>query len=236
MGVKMTEYTIARFKKGSKRFEILVDPDKALDYKLGKKRDFNDILVYDEIYSDAKKGLRASKSDVMSVFGTTDVNKVARKILDEGELLIKAEQRKRLIEDKKKQILNYISRYCVDARTNLPIPLMRLENALEEVNVKIDPFTPAEEQVKDVIQALSTVIPIKQQLTILSIKVPPMYVGKAYGYIKNASDILSEDWLNDGSLQARVSIPSGLKTEFIERLGNITGGTAYIEIVEEKTI
>ncbi len=232
----MSEYTIARFKKGSKRFEILVDPDRALEYKLGKRKEFDNILVYDEIYTDAKKGLRASKSDIMSVFGTTDINEVAKKILEEGELLIKAEQRRRLIEEKKKQILSYISKYCVDARTNLPIPLMRLENALEEVNIKIDPFIPAEEQVKDVIQILSTVIPIKQQLTILSVRIPPMYVGKAYGFIKNASDILSEDWLNDGSLQARVSIPSGLKTEFIEKLGSITGGTAYVEVVEEKTI
>lgn len=232
----MPDYTIARFKKGPKRFEVLVDPDKALEYKLGKKRDFDNILVYEEIYTDAKKGLRASKSDILSVFGTTDIIEVAKKILDHGELLIKAEQRRRLIEDKKKQILSYVSKYCVDARTNLPIPLMRLENALEEVNIKIDPFKPAEEQVKDVIQVLSTVIPIKQQLTILNIRIPPMYVGKAYGFIKNASDILNEEWLADGSLRARVSIPSGLKTEFVEKLGSITGGTAYVEIVEEKTI
>lgn len=232
----MSDYTIARYKKGSKRFEVLVDPDKALEYKLGKKKDFDNVLVYEEIYTDAKKGLRAAKSDVLSVFGTTDVVEVAKKILEQGEVLIKAEQRRRLIEDKKKQILSYISKYCVDARTNLPIPLMRLENALEDVNVKIDPFTPAEEQVKDVIQILSTIIPIKQQLTILSLKIPPTYVGRAYGFIKNASDILNEEWLTDGSLRARVSVPSGLKTEFIEKLGNITGGTAYVEVVEEKTI
>lgn len=232
----MGEYTIARYKKGSKRFEVLVDPDRALEYKLGKRKEFDNILVYEEVYSDAKKGLRASKSDIMSVFGTTDIIEVAKRILENGELLIKAEQRRRLIEDKKKQILSYISKYCVDARTNLPIPLMRLENALEEVNVKIDPFAPAEEQVKNVIQVLSTVIPIKQQITILSVRIPPMYVGKAYGYLKNASDILNEEWLADGSLRARVSIPSGLKTEFVEKLGSLTGGTAYVEVVEERTI
>jgi len=232
----MGEYTIARYKKGSKRFEVLVDPDRALEYKLGKRKEFDNILVYEEVYSDAKKGLRASKSDIMSVFGTTDIIEVAKRILENGELLIKAEQRRRLIEDKKKQILSYISKYCVDARTNLPIPLMRLENALEEVNVKIDPFAPAEEQVKNVIQVLSTVIPIKQQITILSVRIPPMYVGKAYGYLKNASDILNEEWMADGSLRARVSIPSGLKTEFVEKLGSLTGGTAYVEVVEERTI
>ena len=65
----MVEYTIARYQRGGKRFEIIVDPDKALDYKLGKKRDFEGILLFDEVYVDVKKGLRASRADIQSVFG-----------------------------------------------------------------------------------------------------------------------------------------------------------------------
>jgi ribosome maturation protein SDO1 len=229
-------YTIARFQKGSKRFEILVDPDKALDYKLGRRKDFTDILVDDEVYTDAKKGLRAPKSDLKSVFGTTDINEVAMRILREGDLLIKTEQRKKLIEDNKKQIISYISKYCVDSRTGAPLPPIRVENALEEAGVRIDPFTPAEEQVKYVISELTKVIPIKQTLAMLQIKVPAVYVGKAYGFIKNSSDILNENWLSDGSYSAQVAIPAGLKQEFMEKLGSITAGTAYVEVVGEKTI
>jgi ribosome maturation protein SDO1 len=232
----MPDYTVARFKKGSKRFEVLVDPDKAMEYKLGRRREFDEILVYDEVYADSNKGLRAAKSDLLDVFGTTDVHKIAEKIVREGELQIKAEQRKRLIEEKRRQIMDYVSKYCVDARTNLPIPPMRLENAMEEVSVRIDPFRPAEEQTKDIISKLSELIPIKQQITILNIRIPPTYVGKAYGYLKKASDIIRENWLSDGSLSLITSIPSGLKVEFIEKLGRITGGTAYIEVTEERSI
>ncbi len=232
----MPEYTIARYKKGGKKFEVLVDPDKALEYKLGRRRSFDNILVYDEVYSDANKGLRASRSDLMAAFGTTDINKIAEIIVREGELQIRAEQRRRLIEEKKKQIISYISKYCVDARTNMPIPPVRIENALEEASVKIDPFRDVEEQIKNIISELSKVIPIKQQITRLGIKVPSMYVGKAYGYIKNTGNIVREDWLSDGSLQVEVTIPSGLKLEFMDKLGRITNGTAYIEVIEEKAI
>lgn len=232
----MVDYTIARYQKGGKKFEILVHPDKALDYKLGKKKDFTDILVYDEIYVDAKKGLRAARSDIQAIFGTTDVNAVAEKILREGDLLIKTEQRRKLIEEKKKQIIAYISRYCVDARTGMPLPPLRIENAIEEAGIRIDPFTSAEEQVRYVIEALSRVIPIKKQLSILSIKIPSVYVGKAYGFIKNSAEILSETWLSDGSYSAQVAIPAGIKHEFIEKLGAITSGTAYIESVGDKVI
>jgi len=232
----MVEYTIARYKRGSKKFEILVDPDKALEYKLGRRKDFSDILVFDEIYSDANKGLRASRADLIDVFGTTDIQRIAEKIVREGDLQIKAEQRKKLIEEKRKQIIDFISRYCVDARTNAPIPPLRIEAALEDSGIKIDPFRNAEEQINDVIEKLSKIFPIKRQITILSVKVPAVYVGKAYGYIKNSGDLLSEDWLTDGSLQATISIPSGLKIDFMDRLGRLTNGTAYVEIVEEKTI
>ena len=149
---------------------------------------------------------------------------------------IRAEQRRKLIEEKKKQIVSFISRYCVDARTNAPIPPIRIESILDEAGVKIDPFRSIEEQINDILEEMSKIIPIKRQMSILSIKVPAIYVGKAYGYLKNAGDLLNEEWLNDGSLQATVSIPSGLKVEFIEKLGRITNGTAYVEIIEEKTI
>jgi len=174
----LTNYTIARYKKGGKKFEVLVDPDKALEYKLGRRKDFTNVLVFDEVYTDANKGLRASKSDLMSIFGTTDVEKIAEKIVREGELQIRADQRKRLIEEKKRQIIDYISRYCVDARTSAPIPPLRIETALEEAGVRIDPFKPVEEQINQVISDLSKYIPIKKQISILSIKIPPAYVGK----------------------------------------------------------
>ena len=232
----MPEYTVARFKKGSKKFEVLVDPDKALEYKLGRRKGFEGILVYDEVYADANKGLRAAKNDLIEIFNTTDINEIAEKILREGDLQIKADQRKKLTEEKRKQIIDYISKYCVDTRTNLPIPPLRLENALEEASIKIDPFRNADEQIKNILSELSKVFPIKQQITTLSIKVHPIYVGKVYGYIKNTSDIIQEDWLSDGSLSAMVSIPSGLKIEFIEKLSRLTNGTAYIEVTEEKAV
>ncbi|RLG62218.1 ribosome assembly factor SBDS [Candidatus Geothermarchaeota archaeon] len=232
----MVDYTIARFKKGSKKFEVLVDPDKALEYKLGRRKDFTGVLVFDEVYSDANKGLRASRSDLMEVFGTADIQKIAERIVKEGDLQIRAEQRRKLIEEKKKQIVSFISRYCVDARTNAPIPPIRIESILDEAGVRIDPFRSIEEQINDILEEMSKIIPIKRQMSILSIKVPAIYVGKAYGYLKNAGDLLNEEWLNDGSLQAMISIPSGLKVEFIEKLGRITNGTAYAEIIEEKTI
>ena len=50
-----TKVTTARLTITSDKFEILVKPDPALDYKLGKNTDLGSVLVAEEIYSDANK-------------------------------------------------------------------------------------------------------------------------------------------------------------------------------------
>jgi ribosome maturation protein Sdo1 len=46
---------IAFYEKNGKRFELLVDPDNAYAFVEKRKPDVRNILVSEEIYSDAKK-------------------------------------------------------------------------------------------------------------------------------------------------------------------------------------
>jgi ribosome maturation protein SDO1 len=45
----MVDVTVARYSYEGEKFEILVKPDPALDYKLGKKKDISAVLVSDDI-------------------------------------------------------------------------------------------------------------------------------------------------------------------------------------------
>jgi len=213
-----------------------VDPDKALEYRLGKRKDFEGVLLYDIVFTDSRKGLKASREDLERIFGTSDPYKIAERIVMEGEVPLKTEQRRAMIEEKKKQIIAYISRHCIDTRTKAPIPPLRVERALEEIDLRIDPFKPAEAQVPEVIKKLAEVIPIKQQSTQLRVRIPAAFVGKSYGVIKENSEILEEEWLSDGSCLLKVVIPAGILSSFIERLGGITRGAAQVEVLEEREI
>ena len=64
------KFTTARITRAGEKFEILVKPDPALDYKMGKQLGVSQILVIDEIYSDAGKGTRASSEKLEKAFGT----------------------------------------------------------------------------------------------------------------------------------------------------------------------
>jgi ribosome maturation protein SDO1 len=213
------------------QFEILVKPDEALNYKLKGVGTPSDILLIDTVFSDAGKGMKASKEKLMQYFQTTDPLKIAKMILDRGELLLTVEQRRRLIEDKRRRILDIIHRYCVDPSTGLPVPPVRIEQAMEQAHVSIDPFKPADQQVKKVVDALKPIMPIKMEVTKLDLRIPPEFAPKSYGVIKSLCTIVEEEWLADGSWRGTVELPAGLRSSLMESLNKITRGSVQMKIV-----
>lgn len=134
------KYTIVRLVIETDKFEILTKPDPALDYKLGKKIDISKILVSDDIYTDANKGTRTSSEKLLKHFKTKDNYVAIQKILELGEINLTTDQRRRMVEEKRRQIVQYINKNFVDPRTHLPHPPTRIENAMEQVRLIIDPF------------------------------------------------------------------------------------------------
>jgi len=137
------KYTTARLAKGQDHFEILVKPQQALDYKLGKQVTVSQVLLIEEVYSDSSKGTRASEEKLQKYFGTTDPVKVAEEVMKSGELQLTTEQRRQLVEDKRRQIVSIISRNAIDPRTGTPHPPLRIEQAMSQVRLSIDPYKSA---------------------------------------------------------------------------------------------
>jgi len=223
-------YTIARLTHEGEHFEILVKPDPALSFRLGKGTGLSEALVSDIIYSDANKGTKPSEDKLRKAFGTTDTLKIAETILRRGMLQLTTEQRKQMTEDRRRQIIAFISRHSVDPKTNLPHPPMRIENAMEQVHYPIDPFKETEEQAKEIIKLLRPILPLKIEQVLVSVRVPPQYASKAYGTVKGFGTIKKEEWRSDGSWFAVVEMPAGLYGPLLEKLGEITRGTAEAKI------
>jgi len=228
--VDVDRAVIARLKKQGKNFEILVDCDPALEFKKGKNIDMVDVLATRDVFSDVKKGLKASENEVKEVFGTGDVNKVAEKIIKEGEIQLTSKHREEEREEKKKRIINIIHRNAVDSTTGLPHPPQRIESAMEEAGVHIDENKNAESQVEDVLKKLRVVIPLKFEKKELEIKIPAQYAGQSYGIIKKYK-VLKDEWLNDGSLLAVIEIPSGVLDEFFDSINKISHGEVESKIL-----
>lgn len=225
------KFTTARLSKGSDRFEILVKPEQALEYKLGKQVSISQVLVIEEVYSDSSKGTRASGERLQKHFGTQDSVKIAEEIMKTGELQLTTDQRRQLIEEKRRQIVSVIVRNCIDPRTGTPHPPLRIEQAMEQIRLSVDPYKTAEEQAKAVIEQLRPILPLKMEQMRIVVKVFSDHAARAYSALKGFGTVSREEWQSDGSLVAVLEMPAGMYGTFIDRLGKLTQGTIQTKVL-----
>jgi len=226
----MPDVTVVKYSFEGVKFEILVKPDPALDFKLGKKKDISSVLVSDEIYTDSSKGTRASTEKLLKAFKTDDTAVIAEKILQKGDLNLTTDQRRKMIEEKRKQIVQFIAKTYVDPRSHLPHPPLRIEQAMKDARTSIDPQKNADDQIKDIVEQLRSIIPLKSENLDLEIIIPAQYAAKSYSVLKSTGTLKREDWLANGSLKAILEIPAAARPNVIDRLGSITKGTASVEV------
>jgi len=226
------DYIIAKYDSKGKHFEILVDPNLAFQYKETGKPSIEEVVKSDFVYKDVRKGLKASPEDVRSVFGTEDLKAIAEKILKEGELQLTTEQRRKMLESKRKLIVNYISRNAVDPKTKLPIPPQRIEKAMEEARVGIDLYKSVEEQALAVVKSISRLIPIKIAKALLEVTIPAQHSSRAYNEAKSLGITHKVNWKDDGSVTIELEIPAGMQEDVIDKLNKITKGDVIVKVLK----
>jgi ribosome maturation protein SDO1 len=225
------KFTVARLTKDNEHFEILVKPQKALEYRNGKIAGITEALAAEIIFSDANKGTKVSEEAMHKAFGTTDALKIADIILKKGTLQLTTEQRRKMVEDKRKQIVDFIARQAVDPKTNLPHPPTRIENAMEQIRYPIDPYKPVEEQAKDIVKLLRPILPLKIEQVIVAVKIPAQYSERAYGAVKTLGTIKREEWRGDGSWYGEIELPAGSYASLLNKLGDVTKGSGEAKII-----
>lgn len=225
---------VARLKRDKDIFEVVVDPDLALDFRQGKSISIHDVLKDELVFIEARKGLRASEHRMKEVFGTDDPLEVAKVIITKGEVQETAEHRAKVQEEKRKKIVSTIHRFGVDPRTHLPHPLTRIDTALDEAKVKIDPRRSAEEQVDEILKQLRPILPLKLETKQIEIRIPAQYGAKCYSTVKGWSKILRNDWLSDGSWLGVVELPAGMEQDFYDKLNSMTHGSLQSKVIGTK--
>ena len=224
--------TVIRYSFAGEKFEILVKPDPALEYRLGKRKDISSILVSDEIYSNSNKGTRASTEKLQKAFKTTDPTAIIERIVQKGDLNLTTDQRRKMTSEKQKQVVEYISKTYVDPKSHLPHPPLRIQQAMEDGRVSIDPHKTVDDQVKDIVEKLRSIIPLKSENLTLEIIVPAQYAAQSYSVLKSTGTLKKEEWQSNGSLKAILEIPAAARPNVIDRLGSITKGTASVEVMK----
>lgn len=231
--VNVDEAVVARIKKEGKNFEILVDCDKALEYKKGKG-ELGEVVAVDNIFKDVKKGEKANEHELESVFDTRDFRKVAEIIIKEGQVQLTKEHLNKEKEMKYRQIVNLIHRNAVDPKTGLPHPPLRIENAMKEAKVNIDENKTAEQQVEKVLEKLRPIIPIKFEMHELELVIPNRFASASYHVLKKYGKLLKEEWMSNGNLKAIIEIPGGIQDDLFSELNKLCHGEVESKILKVK--
>ncbi len=227
---------IARLSASGQKFEILVDPNKALEFKKGKTINMDDMLAYPTIYHDARNTDAVATQELQKAFGTTDVYKIAERIIKTGEIQLTTEQRREMVEQKRTQIAAIISKRAINPQTNTPHPAQRILNAIAQAGVNIDPFVDAELQLDKIVGAIKPLLPIRFQKVTLQVKVPPQFSGRVHPALKETGSLKQEQWLNDGSLQVTIEILAGVQDELTQKIAGMTSGNFEMKIVKKEDV
>jgi ribosome maturation protein SDO1 len=230
--ITLEDAVIARLEYFGEHFEILVDPEMAADFKRGEAIEVQEILAVEEVFKDAKKGDKASEEAMMKAFNTTDILDAAATIIRKGHVQLTAQQRKEMTEEKRRKIVATITRESINPQTKFPHPARRIEIAMEECKIHIDPFKSVDEQVNTVLKAIRTKIPIRFERVQVAIKIPGDFSGKVYNIIPEFGKTRKEEWQQDGSWVAIVEIPGGMQDNFYRKLNELTHGQVETKLLK----
>lgn len=230
--VDIEDAIIARLESHGESFEILIDPKVVSQLREGKEVNLFENMVIDEIFKNAHKGTKASEEKLKEVFGTIDPIEVAKIIILKGEIQLTAQQRKDMLEAKRRRIVQEIARNALNPQTGGPHTVHRIEMAMEEAKVHIDPFKSVEQQIKDVLDKLRPIIPIRFDKIKMAVKLTADEYGKCYDDIVHIGKILKEEWLKDGSWIGVVEMPAGMRDDFFDKINGKTHGDAEFKQVK----
>ncbi|MFA5173648.1 MAG: ribosome assembly factor SBDS [Candidatus Pacearchaeota archaeon] len=222
--------TTARLRRGSKIFETMVNLESAMKLRRGEAVGISEVSRDNAIYTNLKSGMRAASKDLEEAFGTSDFLEIVKKIVEKGELEVTQEFRDEALEKKRRQIVDFLTKNGIDARTNRPFTADMIESAMKQAGVKIDNQT-VEKQIGGIIETLKKAIPIKIETKKIKIKIPSQHTGKVYGLLQEYRE--KETWLGSGDLEVILNIPVGLQSDFYDKLNSVTHGSAITEEIRE---
>jgi ribosome maturation protein SDO1 len=232
--VSVDKSGVVKYDREGEHFELLVDTKLAWAYREGKEVSINDVLMGPYIFYDALRGKQATDISLKKVFETEDVMVIAKIILEKGDLKLTTEQKRKLTEQKRRQVITFLSKNAVNPDTGYPHPPERLDRALTEAKVNIDPFKPAEEQAKEYYKLLMPIIPIRMEQVKIAIQIPSEYTGKGYGIVTRYGTITEEEWQKNGSWVGIVEISGAVQGSLLDELNKLTKGRVQTKLMKSK--
>jgi ribosome maturation protein SDO1 len=164
-----------------------------------------------------------------AAFGTDKAGDIVKTIVEKGDVELNANERKEAVEKKRAEIVNYIHKYFVDPKTKTPHPVVRIQNALDTLKIRVDPDIPAERQVQEITRRLPEVLPVRKQEMEGTISIPHAFLGQAAGIIKKMAQIRGESYTGEGCTYDVTFVPGDYQP-LTQELQKLTQGNFQFDV------
>ena len=178
------------------------------------------LLAVEDVWASARDAERVSEVELEKAFESTDLAIIAEYILTKGTIQLTTQQRRAMVEQKRKRLITAIVEAAVDPKTGLPHPAVRISQALDEVKYLIDPFKSDNTQYQEAVKKLRPAIPLSFEECKMAIKVPHHAYGPASKLLRTVTQ--QEEWTPDGSWVAVIEIPRARREVILGRLTQIS--------------
>lgn len=158
-----------------------------------------------------------------AAFGTSNQKDICATILEKGELELSAAERKEAVTKKRAEIVSYLHKYYTDPKANTPHPLVRIENALDEVKYRVDADMPADKQAIEAAKKIMLILPLKKSQMGGTMSLPHAHDGAGRGILKKFARVLSQNTTESGTDYVIEFLPGDYQT-LLSELGKVTGG------------
>ncbi|KNC51284.1 shwachman-Bodian-Diamond syndrome protein [Thecamonas trahens ATCC 50062] len=202
-------FQAVRIKKGKATYEVLTHPNTINGYRDGAVA-LDSCLAVEQVFRNSSKGETVALSELQDAFGLETEMDVARLILDEGEVMLNAADRKAKMDEVHRAVVAFIHKHFVDPKSMSPHPLVRIENALVEAKVRLDMDTSAEDQVNGVIKKLRPIIPLKKAELEATVTLSHAKMGAALGVLHGHAQVGHTDYTADGCVVSIGLLPGDL--------------------------
>lgn len=230
-----SDIQLVRYKHNRTTFEVMVCDGAVTKYRDGEIEDIDKVVRADEVWIDAHRGERASKSQLEEAFGTQDVQEALKYILKNGDAQISENERQKQYEERRESLVTYIQKHYVNSHNNMPLEKERIESILDELNPKIDVKMDTPHLASKIVPKLIDKLAMKEGGTIIigSITVPNEYAAAVSSAVRKFASVIKETLL-EKDIKIEVAVKN--HNMLVKELASVTGGNYYLEVVNQELV
>jgi len=157
--VRLTNVAVVKHRSHGKRFEVACFKNKVLNWRAGTESNLDEVVQSRTIFQNVSKGQLAKHEDIVSVFGTADVDVICRIILEKGEIQVSEKERQVVQDAIFRDVCTFASERCINGKTGLPLTVSMVHGALKDAGFSIKIGESAKRQALKAIDLLCKEMP-----------------------------------------------------------------------------